>query len=215
MHACILAVMSAGVQTQQERSEGTRRLLLDTTIDCLAELGYAGTTGPAVAARAGLSRGAQLHHFGTRDQMVVAAVGRLAEQRLEEVREQMARRMGDLDPSHAADSTSDRATARVAMELLSGVMSGRLYGATVELWAAARTNEELRAELIPTEGRVRTELESICRTWISADPLVIRLTLDLLLGRGLGGMLVPPSPAAHRKLLDRWIDLVEAAKASA
>jgi hypothetical protein len=101
------------------------------------------------------------------------------------------------------------------MELLSGVMSGRLYGATVELWAAARTNEELRAELIPTEGRVRTELESICRTWISADPLVIRLTLDLLLGRGLGGMLVPPSPAAHRKLLDRWIDLVEAAKASA
>jgi len=142
-------------------------------------------------------------------------VGRLAEQRLEEVREQMARRMGDLDPSHAADSTSDRATARVAMELLSGVMSGRLYGATVELWAAARTNEELRAELIPTEGRVRTELESICRTWISADPLVIRLTLDLLLGRGLGGMLVPPSPAAHRKLLDRWIDLVEAAKASA
>lgn len=57
------------------------KLPLDTTVASLAglaELGFAGTTGPAVAERAGLSRGAQLHHFGTRDQMVVAAVEHLA-----------------------------------------------------------------------------------------------------------------------------------------
>src|SRR3546814_17958004 len=100
MYVCTLFNMTAGVQDRQVRAFATRRLLLDTTVACLAELGYAGTTGPAVAERAGLSRGAQLHHFGPRDQMVVAAVEHLAQQRITHVQARLAIRNGaSLDPT--------------------------------------------------------------------------------------------------------------------
>jgi len=50
--------------------------LLDATIDCLVEEGYSGTTTTRVVERAGLSRGAQVHHFPTKSQLVAEAVRR-------------------------------------------------------------------------------------------------------------------------------------------
>src|SRR4029450_5698931 len=50
-------------RTQEERSAATRARLLDATLECLAELGYARTTTTEIAERGGVSRGAQLHHF--------------------------------------------------------------------------------------------------------------------------------------------------------
>lgn len=208
MHACIVTNMTIGVQDRRTRAATTRKLLLDTTVACLAELGYAGTTGPAVAERAGLSRGAQLHHFGTRDQMVVAAVEHLAQQRLAHVHDRLVARVGD---SPGTSAPTSREAALAALELLAGAMSGPLYGATLELWAAARTNDDLREQLVPAEERVHAELRKVCRAWISADPLLIQLTLDLLLGRGVSGMLVPHPPHWQRDVLERWIDLINAA----
>ena len=57
---------------EEDRSAAERGVLPDATITCLVELGCAGTAGAAVAQKAGLSRGAQPHHCGTRDQLVVA-----------------------------------------------------------------------------------------------------------------------------------------------
>lgn len=79
-------------RAQAGRSAATRARLLDATIECLVEHGYTGTTTTAVAQRAGVSRGAQLHHYGTREQLVAAAVGHLAEQRAAVLREQAATR---------------------------------------------------------------------------------------------------------------------------
>ena len=61
-------------RTQEERSAATRAKLLDATIDCLIELGYAGTTTTLIAERAGVSRGAQLHHFPSKDALYRAVV---------------------------------------------------------------------------------------------------------------------------------------------
>ena len=61
------------------------------TIDCLVERGWAGTTTTEVAERAGVSRGAQLHHFPTRVALVTSAVRHLAEQWLAEFRSLEAR----------------------------------------------------------------------------------------------------------------------------
>lgn len=205
MHACIVPDMSTAVQPRHVRAASTRLLLLDTTVACLSELGYAGTTGPAVAERAGLSRGAQLHHFGTRDQMVVAAVEHLAQQRLTHVHDSLTVRIGD-NPD--ASARTSRQAALAALELLAEAMSGPLYGATLELWAAARTNDELRRQLVPAEERVHAELRQICRAWITTDPLLVQITLDLLLGRGVSGMLVPHPPHWQRAVLERWIDTI-------
>jgi len=64
---------------QAERRASTRARLLDATLDCLVEHGYAGTTTAAIEARAGVSRGARLHHFPTKEALLVAAVAHLFE----------------------------------------------------------------------------------------------------------------------------------------
>src|SRR5208282_2690558 len=68
-------------RSQAERSATTRDALLDATIACLVEDGYANTTTSRVAERAGVSRGAHLHHFQTRQVLLAAAMERLAERR--------------------------------------------------------------------------------------------------------------------------------------
>lgn len=196
-------MMFAEAHPIQARALTTRLLLLDTTVACLSELGYAGTTGPAVAARAGLSRGAQLHHFGTRDQMVIAAVEHLAQQRLARVNEDLTKRIGA-----GSDKTVDGGVAVGALELLAEATSGPLYGATLELWAAARTDADLRNQLVPAEERVHAGLREVCRAWITSDPLLVQMTLDLLLGRGVSGMLVPHPPRWQRDVLERWIHMI-------
>src|SRR5256886_11057866 len=64
-------------RTQAERSEHTRELLLDATIECLVELGYARTTVHEICLRAGLSRGAQQHHFTTKAELMASAMQHL------------------------------------------------------------------------------------------------------------------------------------------
>ena len=57
-------------RTNAERSAATRVRLLDATIDCLIELGWSGTSTTEVVRRAGVSRGAQVHHYPTKEDLV-------------------------------------------------------------------------------------------------------------------------------------------------
>ncbi len=66
---------------QGERTRLMRARLLDATVELLVERGFAGTTTTLVSERAGVSRGAQLHHFPTKNDLVVAAVEHLTEVR--------------------------------------------------------------------------------------------------------------------------------------
>src|SRR4051794_22424756 len=70
-------------RTQQERSAAMRRRLLDATVESLVDHGYAGTTTTRVTQIAGVTRGAQVHHFPTRADLVAAAVRHLAALRTE------------------------------------------------------------------------------------------------------------------------------------
>jgi AcrR family transcriptional regulator len=53
-------------RTQAERRESTRTALLDAAVECLIDEGYAAVTTRGVAERAGVSQGAQQHHFDGR-----------------------------------------------------------------------------------------------------------------------------------------------------
>ena len=65
-------------RTQTERREATRRQLLDAAIDCLYESGFNGATLVAVAERAGVTRGAVQHHFGNKDDLVIAVIDEIS-----------------------------------------------------------------------------------------------------------------------------------------
>ena len=69
-----------------ERSAATRAKLICATISTLNALGYAATTTIEVVRRARVSRGAMLHHFGTRAELLLATAEHvLREQELERV----------------------------------------------------------------------------------------------------------------------------------
>ena len=76
-------------RTQQQRSAATQDKLLDATIECIVELGYAKTSTTLVCERAGVSRGAQVHHFPTKAALVAAAIERLFSRRHEEFRQSL------------------------------------------------------------------------------------------------------------------------------
>lgn len=57
-----------------------RDVLLEATISCLHEHGYSGTTTPMVAEAAGVSRGAMLHHFRTKADLMAFVMEEVFEQ---------------------------------------------------------------------------------------------------------------------------------------
>src|SRR3954463_6789356 len=83
--------MPARRRTQAERSSTTRTRLLEAAGEGLNELGYAGTSTTVVGARAGVSRGGQLHHYPTKRELVLAAIEHVLARRLDEFRTAFAR----------------------------------------------------------------------------------------------------------------------------
>jgi AcrR family transcriptional regulator len=119
-------------RTQAERTAATRERLLLATFESLVEVGYARTSTPEVLRRSGVSRGALLHHFPTKSDLVTAAVDYVFERQLREYRETF----GQLE-----DTVEDRAAE--AIELLWTKLSGDTFYAWLELIVAARTDPVL------------------------------------------------------------------------
>jgi AcrR family transcriptional regulator len=61
-------------RTQAERSATTRQALLDAGRALFAERGFAGSGQEEIVERAGVTRGALSHHFGTKSQLFLAVV---------------------------------------------------------------------------------------------------------------------------------------------
>lgn len=139
-------------RTQSERRAETRGRLLDATIESLIEVGYAGTTIRAVTERAGVSQGAQSHHFPHRVDLVASAFEHLAEQR--------SARFGE----RAQELVGDRATRlRALLDMLWEDFSSPLFTVAAKLWVAAADDDELRQRLIPVERRIYTRTAKIAR----------------------------------------------------
>jgi AcrR family transcriptional regulator len=138
-------------RSQAERSAATRDALLDATIACLVEDGYANTTTSRVAERAGVSRGAHLHHFQTRQALVAAAMERLAERRGAELL------------AAAEDLPQGRERLVQGLDLLWASYANPLFQAALDLWSHARTDADLRERLVPVERRLDRQTLAITR----------------------------------------------------
>lgn len=77
--ATVRAATARPRRTQAERSEATQKKLLDAAIQILRKSGFSGLRTSKVAELAGVSEGAQLHHFPTKRDLFVAALGHLNE----------------------------------------------------------------------------------------------------------------------------------------
>jgi AcrR family transcriptional regulator len=142
----------------QDRSIATRAALLDAALQCLVERGYAATTTIETARRAGVSRGAQLHHFPTKAQLLTAAVQHLFDRRRAEF----------VDALAAVDPDADRLDA--AIDLLWSMFQGPVFVAWTELWVAARTDPALAAALVAVERRFTEESRAMFTDMFPVEP---------------------------------------------
>jgi AcrR family transcriptional regulator len=138
------------VRTLEERRVRTQTRLLDATMECLVELGWAGTSTTEVASRAGVSRGAQQHHYPTKMVLVAAALEHL----LERQRLAYEQAFAILPP--------ERRNVEGALDLLWNVFRQPPALALLELSVAARTDDELKPLCIDINERI---LEVILETF--------------------------------------------------
>ncbi len=182
----------------------TRERLLDAAIQCLADTGYAATTTSAVCARSGLSRGAQLHHFPSKQELLVGAVQQLFRARMVQLR---------ADTSSLGDAPDP---VRAAVQRVWSTFTGPLFYAAAELWLAARTDPVLYATLLPVEreiGRqIHAEFQHIFPPEIAGSPRFdAALDSVLYLMRGLAMTRILREDVAEQdRVLTICVDLLTA-----
>ncbi len=191
-----------GVGWQAEKSAMTRKAILEAAMECFVNRGYNKTTTAMIAAQAGVSRGAMMHHFSSRSAVMEAVVAYLHTRRLEEYRGLMA----DID---MPEKQLTRADIRRSVQAAWDYVNMPSFVAYQELLAAARTDSEL-AEVI---GEVERDFEQqFLRTVKSVFPHWKRVkslqAAHDLVQFVMNGMAVNYRFANRKKRAERVIDLV-------
>jgi AcrR family transcriptional regulator len=188
---------------QEERTRAMRQRLLEATVELLVERGWSGTSTTLVSKRAGVSRGAQLHHFPTKNDLVLAAVEHLSEVRGRELAEA------------AANLPTGRRRTRAVLEMLAEHFTSPVFTAALELWVAARTDANLLASLAPLEQRIGREIHRHTVELLGVDESqpgnreLVQATLDLVRGLGLANT-ISDDAARRRRILDQWARALDA-----
>jgi AcrR family transcriptional regulator len=124
---------------QAQKSAATRKQIISAAIRCIVESSYSKTTMMKISEKAGLSRGATLHHFPTKMDIIRAAVDYLHEKRLQAFRRSIKEIPEGADMAH------------MAVQAYSAHLDHPIYVALFELSVAARTDNELKEILVPAQ----------------------------------------------------------------
>ena len=155
---------------QARKSEATRNQIITAAIRCIVESSYSNTTTMRIAEKAGLSRGAMLHHFPSKIDIIRAVVEYLHNKRIQAFRRSI----------RSIPEGADR--VRLAVRSYWEHVNHPLYIAIFELAVAARTDQELRDILQPAQKAFDLEWYKTAREvfpeWQS-DPQAFDLALNL------------------------------------
>jgi len=188
-------------RTQEQRRAETRSALLDATIACLLEHGYARMSTNEVCERAGFSRGALLHYFPTKQTLVIDAV------------EHLVQRMGEENLAHARDLAEDADPLDRMFDLIWANFEQPLFHAALELWVAARTDPELFQSLQSAERARGAGIQQLYASLVGAHARsgafadILQLTLHLMRGMALQRIL-RADDSERLRLYDVWRKLV-------
>lgn len=195
---------TASREPQQDRSRATRQRLLDTTVDCLAQLGWSATTVAVVAQRAGVSRGAAQHHFPTREDLITAALESMFDSRMAWAREE------------ATALPVGLGRTEWVVVRLTDYFTGPLFKAALQVWTAAAADDALKQRIVSMETKFGREAHRTAVEMLGvddSDPVTHRLvqaTLDLARGLGLADLLSDDS-TRRRQITGQWAQTLDAA----
>ena len=185
--------MPAPRRTQAERTAATRAALLDAAVSALEQDGYAHLTTRGVAERAGVSQGTLQHHFATRSELVAEALRHANAQ----ITADVVRRLDLAD-------LRDPARQEAALDELWRVHTSTAFTAALEVWAAARTDPELRPHVHALERDVTRTIDAAFSELLGGRGRerellgVLDMTLATIRGLAMLAITVPRSELDRR-----------------
>ncbi|MFC4126184.1 TetR/AcrR family transcriptional regulator [Nocardia rhizosphaerae] len=192
--------MATPHEPKQDRSRVTRQRLLEATIDCLAEMGWAAATVSVVAERAGVSRGAAQHHFPTREDLITGALEYMFDTRMEQ---------SAAEAATVAEVAEGVGRTRAVVAGLVESYTSPLFKAALQVWTHAAADPALRERIVPLEarfGRIAHRRAVQALGVNDSDPVahhLVQATLDLARGLGLADVLTDDS-ARRKRIVDQW-----------
>lgn len=129
-------------RTNPERSAATRQQILEATIQCLNANGYGAVTNIRVAEEAGVSRGAMMHHFPTRQALLVATV------------EYAYKKLSEFRSGKLATAEPGLARYRLILDLAIITQSTPEGMACNEIRIGSRSDPEIRAAVTPIMSHI-------------------------------------------------------------
>lgn len=169
----------------QQRSLNTQQQLLNSTIHCIAEFGYHQASTNTIVEHAGVSRGAMLHHFPTKVDLLSAAFKQLHETIT-----------ADVQTLITQAEINEQTWPDLLDEIAKRYFDGPLWDFFLELTVAARTDDALRAELIPTVRQYYSELNPMWHRYFTSAEIdaevatLLNLSLSVIRGLALQRLII-------------------------
>ena len=193
-----------GRRTQAQRTAETRQALIEGTIEVIHRAGYAAASTELIAEQAGNTRGAILHHFGTRATLMAEVMRHVFEQEEAEYG-RLAREL--------------RLGRRVAdwVELAWRVLSKPSGYAVLEILLASRADPELAARVAPMQAAIEQTALKDLMGWFDEDEETaldrMRLLHWSIRGLSMARMLAARPEEIDRAvaMLRRWLQTAEEA----
>ncbi len=185
---------------QAQKSAMMRDTILDAALDCFINIGYASTTTAKIADKAGVSRGAMLHHFPSKSELIQAAV------------EHLHTKLVDLYASSIDEITHDLPVDernRLGLQGYWKYLSSDLYKAYHELCVAGRNDPELETILEDSVKRFDNAVfdanKELFPEWSDRQGELFELAMDITKFL-MEGMAVSQIVGQREKRIQRMID---------
>jgi AcrR family transcriptional regulator len=192
---------------QAEKSQMTRTAILEATVQCLVQLGYAQTTTEKIASQAGLSRGAMTHHFKSRAMVFNAVARHIIEKRAEEYERLIA---GIVVPPGTLPSEKHM---RQTMTVCHQYYASSTFVALHELLRGARTDKSLKRALTALEKSLDQKISDAMLKrfpYLAQVEETREMLMDLIMS-SMQGVAVDMAPHLKKgKRLERLLDLLAA-----
>ncbi|MFN3825167.1 MAG: TetR/AcrR family transcriptional regulator [Pseudorhodobacter sp.] len=188
----------------QARSIAMREKLIEATLDVIHDRGYRSASTPEFASRAGVSRGALLHHFPTRSDIIIAAMEKLLGDGTREIRT-VAKKVACQDVS-----------LEDFVEFLWKLFSGRFFYISLEFINEARSDPALRERMFPVVRDFHAALDGIWAEFEKQgegrpNETRVALNLTVCLVRGMGVQTVlKKDPEYFAAMLEVWKKILPA-----
>jgi AcrR family transcriptional regulator len=157
-------------RTQAERSDATQRRLIEATLRCLQKYGYADCSVSQIVAEAKVSRGALVHHYRSKNELIVDAARSL-----------MVEVYDRLDAFVVDANDHDRRLGDLVERIWSEFFASPVHSIYLELLVASRRDEELVKLLRALGPSLESRMTAIFNRYFESDAESVGSIMDMFM----------------------------------